>query len=190
MEKFYKELEEKYGFGVDQYKLCYIDNGTAYFTTQSLDKQWGDDWDDAPYEHNAEDPYSPSRPDLEDRAKQFPNDWNEDGSPKWVIFKIKFDGDFEEPNAWHSNSRWSVKDINEKKTPWLVGAKYSRLKISIFAGATIKEFIKEVISNEGEIFLPIFLNEEIKTIKETPVPFYVKIPKTDKNITLNIELED
>ena len=29
------------------YKLCYIENSFAYFTTQDLDKQWGDDWDDA-----------------------------------------------------------------------------------------------------------------------------------------------
>ena len=38
--------------------LCYIDQmGRAYFTTQALSKQWGDDWNDAPYEHNAETPY-------------------------------------------------------------------------------------------------------------------------------------
>jgi hypothetical protein len=30
--------------------LCYIDDDYAYFTEQSLDKQWGDDWNDAPYE--------------------------------------------------------------------------------------------------------------------------------------------
>ena len=29
----------------------------AYFTPVSLDEQWGDDWDDAPYEHNAGIPY-------------------------------------------------------------------------------------------------------------------------------------
>lgn len=44
------------------YKLCYIDDngysnqGVAYFT-DNLENQWGDDWDDAPYEHNAESPY-------------------------------------------------------------------------------------------------------------------------------------
>ena len=41
------------------YKLCYIEKNFAYFTTQDLEKQWGDDWDDAPYEHNAGTPYEP-----------------------------------------------------------------------------------------------------------------------------------
>ena len=29
----------------------------AYFTPISLDKQWGDDWNDTPFEHNAGIPY-------------------------------------------------------------------------------------------------------------------------------------
>ena len=29
----------------------------AYFTPAELEKQWGDDWDDKPYEYNAEIPY-------------------------------------------------------------------------------------------------------------------------------------
>lgn len=28
--------------------LCYVDGNCAYFTTQPLDQQWGDDWNDAP----------------------------------------------------------------------------------------------------------------------------------------------
>ena len=39
--------------------LCYVKGPWAYFTTQPLKKQWGDDWDDAPYEHNAGEPYGP-----------------------------------------------------------------------------------------------------------------------------------
>lgn len=29
----------------------------AFFTEVALADQWGDDWDDAPYEYNAEEPY-------------------------------------------------------------------------------------------------------------------------------------
>ena len=36
--------------------LCYVDAPWAYFTTRRLSEQWGDDWDDAPYEHNAGTP--------------------------------------------------------------------------------------------------------------------------------------
>ena len=38
------------------YKLCYIDGNKAYFT-DNFKRQRGDDWNDAPYEHNAEPPY-------------------------------------------------------------------------------------------------------------------------------------
>ena len=40
-------------------KLCFIDNeiNCAYFTEKDVTEQWGDDWNDAPYEYNAEPPY-------------------------------------------------------------------------------------------------------------------------------------
>ena len=38
------------------FKLCYVRHNILYFT-DSFEKQWGDDWDDAPYEHNAGEPY-------------------------------------------------------------------------------------------------------------------------------------
>lgn len=40
-------------FKPQDFKLCYVDDGFAYFTTKPLTEQWGDDWNDAPYEHNA-----------------------------------------------------------------------------------------------------------------------------------------
>lgn len=56
--------------------LCYVDEfNTAYFTTQSLDKQTGDDWDEAPFQSNAGEPYT--SPDGE-----------------WEIYKVKFEGNF------------------------------------------------------------------------------------------------
>ena len=39
------------------YKLCYVSNGVLYFTNKELSEQWGDDWNDHPYEHNAGEPY-------------------------------------------------------------------------------------------------------------------------------------
>ncbi len=38
--------------------LCYVDEPWAYFTPAALTDQWGDDWNDTPYEHNAEEPYT------------------------------------------------------------------------------------------------------------------------------------
>ena len=37
-------------------KLCYLENNIMYFTSD-IENQWGDDWDDRPYEHNAGKPY-------------------------------------------------------------------------------------------------------------------------------------
>lgn len=42
---------------IDKYKLCHVERNFAYFTRLPLDEQWGDDWNDAPYEHNAGTPY-------------------------------------------------------------------------------------------------------------------------------------
>ncbi|OGN14800.1 MAG: hypothetical protein A3J47_00270 [Candidatus Yanofskybacteria bacterium RIFCSPHIGHO2_02_FULL_43_22] len=77
--------------------LCFVEGNTAYFTTQELSKQWGDDWNDAPYEHNAERPYGPcdhNEPKyVADRGGicycySCLSDWNEDGTPKWKITKV------------------------------------------------------------------------------------------------------
>lgn len=39
-----------------EYKLCYVEDNFAYFTND-FENQWGDDWNDRPYEHNAGEPY-------------------------------------------------------------------------------------------------------------------------------------
>ena len=44
------------GCHYDEYKLCYVDGNKAWFTN-NFEKQWGDDWNDRPYEHNAGLPY-------------------------------------------------------------------------------------------------------------------------------------
>ena len=136
------------------YKLCYIANNFAYFTTQDLDKQWGDDWNDAPYEHNAGAPYEPSiRYYADGRKEKFERDWNEDGTPKWEILKVAFD------TRWYvetpaetagSNSMYSVQMINNKLIPWLV--KYPDKEL--FAGASVEEFITFIEECGGTVYLP------------------------------------
>lgn len=88
--------------------LCYYDLSHAYFTTQSLDKQWGDDWDDQPYEHNAGRPYNFDRHDI--KAKRKP----------WEIVSIMLpDVHDSAPCFGHRNSPYCVKRINRiKPIPW------------------------------------------------------------------------
>jgi len=124
-------LEEIYNL-----KLCYVDDCYAYFTTKELSEQWGDDWNDAPYEHNAGSPYSPH--------KNIKDDWNEDGSPKWRILRVAFNGALDAPCENHLNSPYSVEEINKGNIPWLKSASYYNEKIEIYAGETLKAFIQKI----------------------------------------------
>jgi len=117
-------------------RLCYIDGCWAYFTTQPLGKQWGDDWDDAPYEHNAGTPYGP-------RGDERP----------WEIIKVAFEADLQTPADFAAgNSRYSVEDINQKAVAWLASPSWSKDKISIHAGATVEEFCAAIKSVDGDVY--------------------------------------
>ena len=54
----------------EEYKLCYVDGNKAWFTN-NFEKQWGDDWNDRPYEYNAGLPYDHWSELLEDNENVF-----------------------------------------------------------------------------------------------------------------------
>ena len=137
------------------YKLCYIENNFAYFTTQELDKQTGDDWNDAPYEHNAGTPYEPRIFYYADgRREKDLTEWNEDGTPKFEIYKVAYDYCGAETPAQiaGSNSRYSVDMINAKVVPWLTD--WPNGKRALFAGASVEEFITFIEDGGGTVYLP------------------------------------
>lgn len=117
-----------------EYKLCYVDCGTAYFTHQPLSEQWGDDWNDAPYEHNSGNPYE------------------SDGQK---IVKLKFEGDFETPaERFSPNSPYSVQDINQGKVDWLKSSKWTHKSVNIPAGTAVREFVEKIESAGGLVYYP------------------------------------
>jgi len=128
------------------FRLCYVDGPWAWFTTAELKDQWGDDWNDAPYEHNAEQPYA----------------WREgmkcrDGSdkPPYELFRVAWNGPLETPDEWHSNSPYSVEDINAGAVAWLATARYaSGPKIAIQAGTLFPDFVRLVEAAGGTVYLP------------------------------------
>lgn len=140
---------------MSEFVLCYIDAPWAYFTTQPLEDQWGDDWDDAPYEHNAGAPYDPPRPDLpaEERANLFPHAWLPDGTPRWRIKRVAFDGDFITPSYEYLNSPWSVQRINRGEIAWLRPAPWSDHAVVIYAGTTLSDFIGAVQRAGGRVYV-------------------------------------
>lgn len=121
--------------------LCYVQHPWAYFTHAPLDAQWGDDWNDAPYEHNAGEP----------------NDCCFDGKAeiKSRIVKVAFEANLETPadRAEGNNSRFSVEDINSRKIAWLQSPGYSSHFIAIMAGTPISEFKQMIRSFGGRVYV-------------------------------------
>lgn len=134
-----QNVESVDGFPV----LCYVRGNWAYFTTQKLSEQWGDDWNDAPYEHNAGNPYDYSEHD----AKA--------GRKPWKIIKLAWDGDFDPPCEGHTNSPWSVEQINSGGVCWLRTSRWSGAKqVIIPAGTTLARFCDLIREGGGEVYSP------------------------------------
>jgi hypothetical protein len=113
-----------------EFRLCYVDDNVMYFT-DNFKGIYGDDWDDAPYEHNAEPPY----------------EWNDNESDEWNvehhhghIRKIAFEHHWyiRRPCDGHLNSPYSVEDINKGAIAWL----YSDEAGGLMAGSTMAEAIE------------------------------------------------
>lgn len=132
----------------DEYKLCYVYDNRAWFTTQELNAQWGDDWNDAPYEHNAEIPYKyrDTVYNLKTR-KMEPNP-----APRYEVVCVYYGGEFTTPEDGHYNSPYSVEQINAGAVPWL---KSIHAPIKIWAGATYPEFVALIHEAGGIVYEPL-----------------------------------
>ena len=119
--------------------LCFVKNNRAYFTTKELSKQWGDDWNDAPYEHNAGLPYEPYGKEV----------------GQWEIIDVLFESTLVDPGERaYCNSVYSVEDINAGAVAWLSTPTWSSdPKIAIPAGTTIPEFKRLIRQSGGKIFV-------------------------------------
>ena len=110
-------------FKPQDFKLCYVDDGFAYFTTKTLTEQWGDDWNDAPYEYNAGTPYT---------------------YEGMEILKLAYSAEMETPREGYGNPLLSVETINSGAVAWLRSLSWSKIKVEIQAGATLEEFIYKI----------------------------------------------
>lgn len=131
--------------------LCFVRGGAAFFTTQPLEKQWGDDWNDAPYEHNAGAPYQ-WRPTKWDRTA---NSVVLNEEPPWDITEVHWAGPFDTPDEHHTNSPYSVEDINNGRVAWLQSPSWGSHGVNIYAGTPLTEFIRLVKSVGGQIWMEI-----------------------------------
>jgi len=114
----------------------------AYFTPISLDEQWGDDWDDAPYEYNAGTPYDDYHDGNGERTET---------EIVRVPFYIPYDGGWSIrfPKDWGGdNSPFCVRDINAGAVAWIFchgGHRKSNTgSIAIHAGCSPEEFVERI----------------------------------------------
>ena len=123
-------------------KLCFVDENWAYFTDQPLTGegcQWGDDWNDAPYEHNAGEPYA------------------HDGEN---VIKCAWEGDFVTPGGDNGNSEYSVERINKGVIPWLVTSRwYEGDVVIIQAGVSPMEFRTLITKGGGKTYWPALTSD-------------------------------
>ncbi|MFW6130503.1 MAG: hypothetical protein ACOC56_04895 [Atribacterota bacterium] len=147
-------------------KLCYLEtHGVVYFTTMEyVGDQWGDDWNDVPYQYNAGLPYTPCwHNDYDQRDKDRAGvsagelcrdtcciyDWDEEGNPLWKIYVLHFSGiSYVTPEE--RSEKYSVEYINQGEIPWI---EFGDNKL--YAGTTIKEFIHKFRECGGSVFLEI-----------------------------------
>ena len=94
----------------------------AYFTDLTdLQEQWGDDWNDTPYEHNAGCPYD-SMGKNEHTILKVPFtvvSENNNGYSHWVKFPCDYG---------NGNSPFSVEGINAGAIPWIFVSYYNMAK--------------------------------------------------------------
>lgn len=131
--------------------LCYVEPPWAYFTSAPLDEQWGDDWDDAPWQHNAGPPYDHNGQTIKKVAYQ------------GILYppgegpRIEYDGI---ESTGRNGNFVSVEDMNrgDRSVPWLVEVQLQGREIGvgveIHAGVSLTEFIELVETAGGQVYLP------------------------------------
>lgn len=141
----------------ETYKLCYVSWNRAHFTTiENLEDQWGDDWNDAPYEHNAGRPYTYDEKVWDWKSKK----WIANTKPRYESDYVFFEGDFEEPDEFGQSM--SVQFVNSGRVPWITSGRWdSSRDMAIFAGTTYPEFVKKIHANGGRVYEKIEVKDEL-----------------------------
>lgn len=114
---------------------------SAYFTPIAMEDQWGDDWDDAPYEHNAGSPY--------DDVHNEKGEWEEFEMLELLFYLPKHSWEITFPCDYGGgNSPFCVKDINAGAVAWIYyrgkEGKSCKGAIAIYGGCSPAEFMEKI----------------------------------------------
>ena len=145
----YKDYVKEYGVMQYNSKVVYKDlpnseydqtsrTHSAYFTRLDLLEQWGDDWNDAPYDCNAGGPYENSEGDIIEVPFAFVGSEDDEG------YFCTYPLEYKLPKEYGGyNCPWSVEDINLGAVPWLFVKDMSKRHVPavvIMAGISPVEF--------------------------------------------------
>ena len=114
---------------------------SAYFTPLALEEQWGDDWDDAPYDCNAGSPYA--------HIHNEKGEWEEFEMLEVLFYLPKHSWNITFPCDYGGgNSPFCVRDINGGAVAWIYyrGKEWKSCKgaVAIYAGCNPKEFLERI----------------------------------------------
>jgi hypothetical protein len=136
--------------------LCYVSGDTAYFTT-SLLKNNGGMTGMIFHMNTMQEFHIPLvgivRGGKECECEVCKRDWT-GNKPNWKIIILKFDWDAQRPCeiANSINSPFSVKDINEKKVPWLKPSHWVEKGKNIYAGTPLEVFCEIILNSGGRVY--------------------------------------
>lgn len=157
----YKDFVKEYGVMQYNSKVVYKDlpnpeydqtsrTHSAYFTRLDLLEQWGDDWNDAPYDCNAEGPYENSEGDIIEVPFAFVGSEDDEGYFSTYPLEYNLPKDY-----GGGNCPWSVEDINLGAVPWLFVKDMSKRHVPavvIMAGISpvdFREKLEYITKNYG-----------------------------------------
>lgn len=130
---------------MEAYRLCYISENKAWFS-DNIGKQWGDDWNDRPYEDNAGEPYEEWSELIEDNEEMFKRKYKHHKiGLKTVIYETEYM--YEENPCDVGN--YSVEEINKGIVPWIKTEDYE-----IMGGIEYEEFIRVIEEHGGTVYVP------------------------------------
>lgn len=127
-----------------EYKLCYVEGNKAWFS-DNFENQWGDDWNDRPYECNAGEPYDCWLEEIPHEPPVYEKQYKQHEIKHKILYFETEDWIDKRPCDM---GRFSVEDINKQAVAWVHTDKYN-----ILAGTTIEKFIETIENNGGKIYL-------------------------------------
>jgi hypothetical protein len=121
---------------------------------------------DKPYEHNAGLPYEARVFYKATGPEKCPEQHHPDGTPKFEIITLGWNGPYDMACEGHCNSPYCVDDLNSKRAPWLNPTEWSSHVPEgahvepIWGGDTIAQFVEKIQAAKGTVFWPLLAEDK------------------------------